>query len=372
MAINAGIERMRVALLGSFLVDYTIKVATPLNRHAEVLVIADDRVLARDVTLKEVDQYVSTGGRLRTFRQARIWNRWWSVVVVLVILLRFRPHVLVAHEHAHPHLTWIMRSAALFSKLLLIVHDPIPHTGQDATFAEANRRSTLMQRQLATAFVVHGHYCARSLVEQLGVADSRTIHPIRMGANFGPDKPAHFTRRGRLLMFGRMEYYKGLQLLVEACEILCNRGLTFDLRIAGRGPELERLAERFLALGCCTIESKFISREAALREFADADLLVAPYLEATQSGVVALAFASGRPVVATKVGGLADFVKHEVNGLLVPPNSPRLLADALERMLIEVGLVEQLARGAEISGQGDHSWAAIGDSMWQAIVSTSR
>ena len=62
--------------------------------------------------------------------------------------------------------------------------------------------------------------------------------------------------------------------------------------------------------------------------------------------VVIEAFARGRPVVGSDVGGIPDLVRPERNGLLVPPGDPEQLADALTRVLRDRSLAERLARGA--------------------------
>ncbi|MFM8409025.1 MAG: glycosyltransferase, partial [Alphaproteobacteria bacterium] len=66
--------------------------------------------------------------------------------------------------------------------------------------------------------------------------------------------------------------------------------------------------------------------------FAASDVVVLPYRDGTQSGVVPLAWAHGRPVVTTAVGGLPEAVDDGATGLLVPPGDARALADALERV----------------------------------------
>ena len=67
-----------------------------------------------------------------------------------------------------------------------------------------------------------------------------------------------------------------------------------------------------------------------LAQFA-ADLLVLPYVSATQSGIVQVAYAYDRPVVSTNVGGLPEVVREGETGFLVPPSDPEALAEAVIR-----------------------------------------
>jgi glycosyltransferase involved in cell wall biosynthesis len=160
-----------------------------------------------------------------------------------------------------------------------------------------------------------------------------------------------------------MEAYKGLEVLLAAMRLLRDAGSTIELRLAGSGPELDRLRQEFEALPLSSIESGFIPHERAIAEFGDAALVVAPYIEATQSGVISAAFGNGRPVVASAVGGIPDFVIHGKNGLLVPPNDPRALADTLRTVLNDRALLESLSNGARLSAETDLGWGIFSDKV---------
>jgi glycosyltransferase involved in cell wall biosynthesis len=126
---------------------------------------------------------------------------------------------------------------------------------------------------------------------------------------------------------------KGLDVLLRALAALGGRGLEPALWIAGEGPErasLERLA-RGLGLGS---RVRFLGQRRDVPDLLLAcDVFVLPSLR-EGLGVAALeAMVLGRPVVASRAGGLREAVDHERTGLLVPPGDPRALADALARLL---------------------------------------
>ncbi len=87
--------------------------------------------------------------------------------------------------------------------------------------------------------------------------------------------------------------------------------------------------ERLHLKGRVNVLDRFIPNEAVGDYFSAADVLVLPYLSATQSGITQIAFAFDLPVIATSVGGLPEVVKEGETGFLVPPNDPDLLADAV-------------------------------------------
>jgi glycosyltransferase involved in cell wall biosynthesis len=88
-----------------------------------------------------------------------------------------------------------------------------------------------------------------------------------------------------------------------------------------------RHPERFLIL------NRYIRDDETVQLFQSASVVVLPYIESSQSGVIPLAYTYGKPVVATAVGGLPEMVIHGVTGLLVPPRDERQLADAIVMLL---------------------------------------
>jgi glycosyltransferase involved in cell wall biosynthesis len=129
-----------------------------------------------------------------------------------------------------------------------------------------------------------------------------------------------------VLFFGRLLPYKGLDVLLAAFRQL--DPVKFTLLIAGEG---ELSAEVATAPNIRVIQ-RFIGDDELPMVFNQAHVVVLPYLAASQSGVVYLAFAFERPVVATRVGGLGDVMIDDFNGYLIEPRSPDQLAAALERV----------------------------------------
>ena len=94
--------------------------------------------------------------------------------------------------------------------------------------------------------------------------------------------------------------------------------------------------------------------------FKAADVVVLPYRSATQSGVTHVAYAMGVPVITTSVGGLSEIVKPEETGLVIPPEDPRALADAVLRFFGQ-GLGPRFRAGIEAI-RSAHSWEVLASS----------
>ncbi|PYT08735.1 MAG: hypothetical protein DMF60_04090 [Acidobacteria bacterium] len=77
------------------------------------------------------------------------------------------------------------------------------------------------------------------------------------------------------------------------------------------------------------VDNRYVPNEEVPGIFKQADVLVLPYLSATQSAVARLALSNGLPIVASRTGGLSEVVRENITGLLFPPGDPDALADQI-------------------------------------------
>jgi glycosyltransferase involved in cell wall biosynthesis len=165
-----------------------------------------------------------------------------------------------------------------------------------------------------------------------------------------------------LLFFGFIRRYKGLHVLLDAMPRILDRLPDARLVVAGEfyadEAELRAQAGR-LGLGeAVRFAADYIPDEQVGAYFGAADVVVQPYVSATQSGVAGIAYHFGTPVVTTDVGGLAETVPDGVAGLVVPPEDPAALADAVVRFFAEPGLAERLEAGVRAERE-TYSWERV-------------
>jgi len=143
------------------------------------------------------------------------------------------------------------------------------------------------------------------------------------------------SEKGRLLLFfGLMRQYKGLDILLKAMpRIIYQSNGPIHLLVAGEFYEpqshYEELIERLAIQDHVQIINQYIPNEDVSLYFCAADVLVLPYRSATQSGVVQVANNFNVPVISTRVGGLPEVIQDGITGILIQPEDPTGLADAV-------------------------------------------
>ena len=149
------------------------------------------------------------------------------------------------------------------------------------------------------------------------------------------------------LFFGFIRRYKGLHVLLDAWAEVVRQRPDAVLVVAGEFyADEDAIRQQAAALGgSVRLDAGYLPDDRIPLYFSAADAVVQPYLSATQSGVAQIAFHYGRPVITTDVGGLAETVPDGVAGLVVSPDDPAALADALVRFVQE-GMGPNLEAGA--------------------------
>ena len=186
----------------------------------------------------------------------------------------------------------------------------------------------------------------------------------RVGATCIEREPGALT----LGYVGRLSLEKGVDLLLEACALLIRDGVDLRLHVIGGGQDELALKElaRVRGLGAVVAFRPPVPRAVLPALYRSFDALVIPSRSDSLPGVVLEALHCGTPVVGFGVGGIPFMVQHEVNGLLVAPESPSLLADALKRLAPDSDLLDRLRRAAKPS-VSDFTWERAGQILSEEI-----
>jgi glycosyltransferase involved in cell wall biosynthesis len=238
--------------------------------------------------------------------------------------------------------------------LVVTIHDLTPHEGDRGGKRTPQAIMDLAFRR-ADRVMVHAEVMKSSVVQRYGHT-AETVHVVPHVAIESATQEAVGAEDGRtVLFFGRIWPYKGLEYLIRAEPLITRRVPDARIVIAGRGESFARYRAMMRDPTRFTVINEFVSRQRRGELFSAATVVVLPYVEASQSGVVPIACAYEKPVVVTSVGGLPEAVDDGRTGFVVPPRDERALADAVVRLLDDPAL--RRAMGAAGRRKLEREWS---------------
>ena len=242
---------------------------------------------------------------------------------------------------------------------------PLVITAHDLLPRERSALSRAARRRLYRRFdavIVHSEHGRSRLIRELDLP-AESVHAIPHGAfahlaALAPHPlpaPLAPTTAPVVLCFGLIRPYKGVDVLIEAWKGIPDA----ELWIVGR-PRFDIAPLRAAAASSVRWVPRFVSDGELAACFRRADLVVLPYREIEQSGVLATALAFGSPLVVTDVGGFAE-VAQSGAARLVPPADPAALRAALVELLADDSARERLSAAARALAAGEWSWERVAE-----------
>lgn len=235
--------------------------------------------------------------------------------------------VVVASVQAPAYLAMLSARGKAGGRVLALCHNVLPH---ERRFFDAPLTRAVLRR--VDSVLVHSEAqveVVRSLVQtRVECADIPPHLPARPKP--GHAKPEYGAKR-RLLFFGLIRQYKGLDVLLRALAKTPDVSLTVAGEFWG---DVELYQSLLTELGLrerVTLLGGYVPSAQITELFASADALVLPYRSGTATQNILLAHAHGLPVIATRVAAMARYVRDELDGLLCRPDDVDDLARAIQR-----------------------------------------
>lgn len=327
---------MKVALVSYNFGEYCVRLASGLTQGADVLLLLPSQLAGPH--LSSLDPRLD----FQPFDKPRLRQPGRQFRLGLELIRRvkaFDPDVV----HLQQGHLWFNGFLPLLRRypLVLTVHDPRHHLG-DRVSQKTPQRIMDFGFRRASRLIVHAGKLKEVIVGECGIpAEIVDVVPhISLGSAIDP-MPWH-EHPPTVLFFGRIWEYKGLEYLIRAEPLIAADIPDARIVIAGEGEDFTRYRRMMVHPERFTVYNEYVSEERCAELFRQASVVALPYVEASQSGVIPLAYTHMKPVVATTVGGLPEMVDDGRTGYLVPPRDERALAEAIVRLLRDKVLRQQM------------------------------
>jgi len=345
-------------------IEYSVCLANALSTHCEVHFYYNERYAKqRDaMILNLLDQGIKrvpiSDYRIRDFR---------NIVKYYRIAKRLRTFDIVHIQIAD---IWLAVWRFLFRKVPIIctIHDPYQHYGlkkMNSLYQDLSQKLCIIQSK---KYIVHGLIMKKDLARRYKLSkDKISIIPhgeFSFYNVFKSNKELLIKKDAlskRILFFGTIRENKGLEYLIKAEPIISSVVSNYKICIAGKFPEnlqfyknLIKNPDKFEIL------DEYIAIDQVAHLFEKSQIVVLPYITATQSGVLPLAFAFGKPVIATNTGSISEVLEDKKTGFLVPPKDERSLASAIIDLILDEKKCAVFGRNARLVANDKLNWSRIG------------
>jgi glycosyltransferase involved in cell wall biosynthesis len=220
--------------------------------------------------------------------------------------------------------------------IILSIHDPNPH------FGEENWRKTYSRKifyRKTDKIIIHNKifkksFCIKNNFEKTSVV-SIPLGACTVYKDWTKRLKGKKEKFKKILFFGRISKYKGIEIFYKAIPMISKQIKNMSFIIAGKVRDNYQIPSEPILYNNAKIKifNEYISNKKVSELFNDSKFVVCPYTDASQSGVILTAYAFGKPVIASNVGALSEYVINEKTGYLIKPNDPNVLALKIIKLL---------------------------------------
>ncbi len=249
----------------------------------------------------------------------------------------------------------------LRKKMVLTVHDPLPHSSNVNATSDFYRKVAM---KMVSNFILLNHTQREDFIRSYRLQD-RNIYESRLGKYYhlSDIETKKTDMRDYVLFFGQISSYKGLDVLCEAMRRVRKVLPESKLIVAGRG-DIYFDIDQYEKDGTIDFLNYYIPDDELAGLIKNALFTVCPYIDATQSGVIMSSYSLNTPVVVSDAGGLPEMVGNGAYGPIVEAGNADALADTILTLLKSPEKLN-VYRGRIMKeySEGEHSWENIARGM---------
>ncbi len=349
---------MRIICISPWFFDYTIQLVNALSKKETVMLVITANMPNEHLESidKKVDLYLFGRG-YSLYHPANLL----TLMDFVKKMNEFKPNII------HLQLGGSIVDLALlpfFKKYPLVAtfHDVKLHTGENNWLTNFIR---YWERKCSNQIIVHGEKLKEQMIKEYNLP-SEKVHAIPIGehevAPFKKHERKDLTEDGNsILFFGRIYEYKGLEYLIKAEPLITKEVPDAKIIIAGMGEDFKKYENMMINRDNFIVHNYRISYKEGAELLQRCSLVVLPYIDASQSGVIPTAYGFKKPVVVTDVGAIPEIVDDGITGFIVPPRNTEALADAIVKLLKNEDLRKQMGENAYKKLKTDLSWDNIAE-----------
>lgn len=321
-------ERLKVMMFLDAFPPYTIPLANAVAEYCDVTFVIYKNAVRSDrfkIISPKIRQVVITKPRSSSIRSVGFTKK------ILSIIKDNDPDIL----HFQYGTPWFILIFPFLKKYTIIttMHDVVMHPGEENVWTSLNHS---IMRENSDALIVHGKRL-KNLMRKTFHYKKNIYVTLHGNYNILKAKKRFNEEKNWILFFGRIHKYKGLDYLIRSEPFIRKAVKDFKIVIAGEGDDIKPykkiITDQGSSLKDFLIYNYHVSDNKMIELLQKSSIIVLPYIEASQSGVLPLAYQFNKPVITTDVGSLSEVVKNGKTGLLIPPKNVKRLADAIIYML---------------------------------------
>ena len=361
---------MRIILLTSWFLEYTIELANALARRGDKITLILPKGHVEKLLSGSFDVLLDHTVKVKflNYGIGRNMKNALRTVFATHTLLRYinaiRPDVI--HLQESGNITIYSALPFLNSyPIVSTIHEPNPaRLFGRLGFFFLRKIPQMVVVHYSDKIIVHGGYLKELAVSNFNI-DKEDVYIIPHG-DFSIFKL--WDREGgieeeanSILFFGKIHERKGLKYLIKAEPIISRAISELKIIIAGSGDYFQECKKIMINKERFECHNRFIPNEAVPELFQRASVVVLPYIDASQSGVIPIAYAFKKPVVVTDVGSIPEVVDDGVTGFIVPSRDEKALAGAIIKLLKDEKLRKKMGEDAYKKMKEELSWDKIAE-----------
>ncbi|MBG15859.1 MAG: hypothetical protein CL853_05855 [Crocinitomicaceae bacterium] len=353
---------MKVFLFSSGFHEYIIELSNSMTNYASVTLCIPNKNIS-----KKHHSLINNKVNIETFYfvdYKSIRDKIKMLNDIRKILKINKPDIIHIQAHGLPNF-YCLFPFIINRNIINTIHDVRPHTGDK--LSKRNIINNYIINKLTKHVIVHGKEQKKEAIRRLNLSAEK-ISVINHGnlaiyKNWR-DKEVNkdmFT----FLFFGRIWPYKGLKYFINAANLLAERNDKVKFIIAGKGENFKKYEKLIQQKEKFEIKNYRISELEIDELFQKSRIVVLPYTDATQSGVIPIAFSYENLVISTNVGSLPEIVIHKKTGLICEPKNTKDLFNKMNYSINNIEEIDVIIKNSKKLTKTSLNWDNIAEKTYK-------